>query len=167
MTFNHAFRKIFRMRVVRFPLYFLLGAIFLIALLNVLVFLYLGVMEVVDAHGYCPKKQTYITSDGRIGAAINAINGKRSVYIYAENKDYPRIPYKSIADFKERNPNCCAIYPADKWEEFFNRMGKSASSAVRIKYTAYYQINTDQVGSKTFDVVVPVNSCGDVINTFD
>jgi len=166
--FNHAFRKIFRLRVVRFPLYFLLGAIFLLALLNVPVFVYLGVAKVVDGYGYCPASHKFMTSEGRIDAAIEAIQRKRSVYIYEVDEHYPRIAYKSIADFKEQNPDCCSISPADKWEEFFNEQGGSASSSVRVRYTARYQLPDGKIGSHKFDEgAIFVDSCGSATNSFD
>ena len=118
-----------------------------------------GLNEELESQGFCIKKMAFLSDlyteqqliDQAIAYKIRRIPS--GVWI---NKDVrvKIIPYRTVEEFKRKNPNCCTLtrkLPENEPPEEYGY--------VRIVYMEYY----DRIlPPGKYSVYIPYNSCGDI-----
>jgi hypothetical protein len=62
--------------------------------------------------GFCWAEKRWLSDEERIDAAIEHLINRDEMYLegaIAGEKVYKVVPYTTIEDFKEKNPNCCEV----------------------------------------------------------
>jgi hypothetical protein len=78
--------------------------------------------------GFCWAEKRWLSDEERIDAAIEHLIAQEEMYLDGVDglKYYKVIPYKSVAEFKEKNHDCCSMayfsgfqdYPFQFWDGF-------------------------------------------------
>ena len=119
-----------------------------------------GLNEELESQGFCLKKMAFLSDlyteqqliDQAIAYTIRRIPS--AIGWRGEGKDIKIIPYRTVEEFKRKNPNCCTLtrkLPENEPPEEYGY--------VRIVYMEYY----DRIlPPGKYSVYIPYNSCGDI-----
>ena len=119
-----------------------------------------GLNEELESQGFCIKKMAFLSDlyteqqliDQAIAYTIRRIPS--AIGWRGEGKDIKIIPYRTVEEFKRKNPNCCTLtrkLPENEPPEEYGY--------VRIVYMEYY----DRIlPPGKYSVYIPYNSCGDI-----
>ena len=119
-----------------------------------------GLNEGLESQGFCIKKMAFLSDlytkqeliDQAIAYTIRRIPS--AIGWRGEGKDIKIIPYRTVEEFKRKNPNCCTLtrkLPENEPPEEYGY--------VRIVYMEYY----DRIlPPGKYSVYIPYNSCGDI-----
>ena len=119
-----------------------------------------GLNEELESQGFCIKKMAFLSDlyteqqliDHAIAYTIRRIPS--AIGWRGEGKDIKIIPYRTVEEFKRKNPNCCTLtrkLPENEPPEEYGY--------VRIVYMEYY----DRIlPPGKYSVYIPYNSCGDI-----
>ena len=123
-----------------------------------------GLNEELESQGFCIKKMAFLSDlyteqqliDQAIAYKIRRIPS--GVWI---NKDVrvKIIPYRTVEEFKRKNPNCCTLTRKLPENEPPKEYGY-----VEITYLEYYE--NDIIPPEEFGGVIPYNSCGEITLTY-
>ena len=119
-----------------------------------------GLNEELESQGFCIKKMAFLSDlyteqqliDQAIAYTIRRIPS--AIGWRGEGKDIKIIPYRTVEEFKRKNPNCCTLtrkLPENEPPEEYGY--------VRIVYMEYYDRILPPV---KYSVYIPYNSCGDI-----
>ena len=119
-----------------------------------------GLNEELESQGFCIKKMAFLSDiyteqeliDQAIAYKIRRIPS--AIGWRCEGKDIKIIPYRTVEEFKRKNPNCCTLtrkLPENEPPEEYGY--------VRIVYMEYYDRILPPV---KYSVYIPYNSCGDI-----
>ena len=122
-----------------------------------------GLNEELESQGFCIKKMAFLSDlyteqqliDQAIAYKIRRIPS--GVWI---NKDVrvKIIPYRTVEEFKRKNPNCCTLTRKLPENEPPKEYGY-----VEITYLEYYE--NDIIPPEEFGGFIPYNSCGEITLT--
>lgn len=94
--------------------------------------------------GVCISKGRTLTDKERIRISLDKIINTKSIYIEKEdsyNKYYTQIPYESVDQYLELNPDCCQITHGGDLAspKFIDRItGYNANKVIVINYLVHY-----------------------------
>ena len=123
-----------------------------------------GLNEELESQGFCIKKMAFLsdlyTKQALIDQAI-AYKIRRIPSGVWINKDVrvKIIPYRTVEEFKRKNPNCCTLTRKLPENEPPKEYGY-----VEITYLEYYE--NDIIPPEEFGGVIPYNSCGEITLTY-
>ena len=121
-----------------------------------------GLNEELESQGFCIKKMAFLSDlyteqeliDQAIAYKIQRIPSAIGWRGEGKGKDIKIIPYRTVEEFKRKNPNCCTLtrkLPENEPPEEYGY--------VRIVYMEYY----DRIlPPGKYSVYIPYNSCGDI-----
>ena len=118
-----------------------------------------GLNEELESQGFCIKKMAFLSdlyTEQQLIDQVIAYKIRRIPSGVWINKDVrvKIIPYRTVEEFKRKNPNCCTLtrkLPENEPPEEYGY--------VRIVYMEYY----DRIlPPGKYSVYIPYNSCGDI-----
>jgi hypothetical protein len=124
--------------------------------------------------GFCWAEKRWLSDEERIDLAIAEVIKRKTAYLergIGGAKEYELIPYASIEEFKQKNPDCCSIasYPGAVSSDWFDQwLGFQPSSVPMIwrKRSYIHEGKVYEYVYKRSDFewlpFVPVNSCGQI-----
>lgn len=129
--------------------------------------------------GYCIPEHRILSDDEMIRIALKDVNRERPKYVYSYStgkkervqEDY--IPYASIDELLEKNPNCCSFGLRSHLTSegrlppptFFARINGLHRGYVRYKFEAHYvNAETGEEYSKEYNGSYKIKNCGKIYN---
>jgi len=119
--------------------------------------------------GYCESEGRKLTDDELKIRALEYLNKESSFTEPNTSKSFKRIPYASVSQLLEENPNCCSFSPLSPQEEndlrefrYYGHVNKN----IHFSYKVYYQAEdgSKQVGQSEGSVLL--NNCGRIWGTY-
>jgi len=124
-----------------------------------------GLNEELESQGFCIKKMAFLSDlyteqeliDQAIAYTIRRIPS--AIGWRGEGKDIKIIPYRTVEEFKRKNPNCCTLTRKLPENEPPKEYGY-----VEITYLRFYE--NDIRPPKEYGGFIPYNSCGEITLTY-
>lgn len=122
---------------------------------------------ILEENGFCTRKFAFhpYTEQDLIDKAISyKIKHIPSTARWEEGgeiKDIKIIPYPSVNDFKQKNPDCCTLVQRLQ-PEGNPPYTYGYNGFVKISYLRYYE--SDILSPEKYSSFIPYNSCGEITN---
>ena len=122
-----------------------------------------GLNEELESQGFCIKKMAFLSdlyTEQQLIDQVIAYKIRRIPSGVWINKDVrvKIIPYRTVEEFKRKNPNCCTLTKQLPENELPKEYGY-----VEITYLEYYENNIRP--PKEYGGFIPYNSCGEITLT--
>ncbi|MDK2126718.1 hypothetical protein [Parachitinimonas caeni] len=139
---------------------------------------YFGFRAHLNYTGYCAREGRAWSDREKIHSAVNYVVNRekpREVYLKTGDKlvklqpheagyeEQLIIPYKSVDEFMQLNPNCCEITErADEGfqHDLLTRLSGDASGFVRVKYQRRYRGEATPDRHEPRETYVTISNCG-------
>jgi hypothetical protein len=112
--------------------------------------------------GFCWQKFRYLSHHDKIEASFLIINRLTETRI--GNDYFERLPYSSLKEFLNVNPNCCITNYQGTGEiplpNFFDNLTGNSLERIRLKYKDNYYDKKEILTSIDIESVIGLRSCG-------
>jgi hypothetical protein len=119
--------------------------------------------------GMCLAEGRWLSNDEKIRKVVEVINSPGRVFIEDKNNNtqpYQLIPYKSVDDFLEKNPDCCEVGMSLRGDyfppTFVDRITGVYGDKLRINYTIHFFNPPQKAQSQQQNFIAIIGNCGDL-----